>query len=277
MLAGLAAALGAAALFGVASVLQALAARRLPPARGLSAELVLALARDPALLAALALNLAGFALHLAALRLLPLFLAQAAISASLAVTAVLGVRLVGDRLSPRDCAAVAGVCTGLLLLAASAGPAGQERGGATFRLGLVLAVAALAAAGVAAGRHHGTHAAAMLGLVAGLGFALVSIAGRVLPEPGLLAWGQDVAAYVLLASGALAFVLYALALQRGSVTTATAPLVITQTVAPSAVGVLALDDAVRPGWLPWATLGLALAAAGAVALARFESVPPVSR
>ncbi len=73
-------------------------------------------------------------------------------------------------------------------------------------------------------------------------------------------------------SGALAFVLYSLALQRGSVTLATTPMIALQTITPAAVGVVVLYDAVRAGWWPLAVLGFVLSAAGSVVLVRFESV-----
>jgi hypothetical protein len=80
--------------------------------------------------------------------------------------------------------------------------------------------------------------------------------------------------YTLPISGALAFILYSLALQRGSVTLATTPMIALQTITPAAVGVFVLDDAVRAGWWPAAIAGFVLSAAGSVILVRFESVKP---
>jgi len=80
--------------------------------------------------------------------------------------------------------------------------------------------------------------------------------------------------YTLPISGALAFILYSLALQRGSVTLATTPMIALQTITPAAVGVFVLDDAVRAGWWPAAIIGFLLSAAGSVVLVRFESVKP---
>lgn len=63
------------------------------------------------------------------------------------------------------------------------------------------------------------------------------------------------------------------ALQRGSVTTATAGLVIGETLGPAAVGVVWLGDRTRDG-LEWlAVLGFLVAVAGALALARFGEAP----
>src|SRR5436190_7700906 len=110
MAVGLAAALCAAVLFGTAAILQAVASRRVPVSTRVDSSLVLGLLRQPIFIGALALNLLGFAFHLTALRLIPLFLAQSGIAASLAVTAVLAVRVFHDHLHGRDWAAVVGVC-----------------------------------------------------------------------------------------------------------------------------------------------------------------------
>ncbi len=69
-------------------------------------------------------------------------------------------------------------------------------------------------------------------------------------------------------AGVLAMLTYSIALQRGSVTQATAPLVVGETVAPALVGLLLLGDHARPGWGWVAILGFSLSVAGAVSLAR---------
>ena len=76
--------------------------------------------------------------------------------------------------------------------------------------------------------------------------------------------------YALPLSGALAFLLYSLALQRSSVTVATAPMIVVQTAGPAVVGVLLLGDAVRSGWAVGALVGFVLTAVGAITLVRFE-------
>jgi hypothetical protein len=67
---------------------------------------------------------------------------------------------------------------------------------------------------------------------------------------------------------------YASALQRGSVTTATAMMVIGETVLPSLVGVAALGDRTKPGFALVAIAGFSLAVAAALALARFGEPSP---
>jgi len=63
--------------------------------------------------------------------------------------------------------------------------------------------------------------------------------------------------------------LYATALEGGSVTVATAAVVLAETTPPAVVGVLLLGDHTRPGLGGLAVLGFSLAVVCAVALARF--------
>ena len=273
MVLGLAAALGAALAFGVASILQAMAAAVTVGGPGVDPRLLMRLVRRPGFLVAVALNLVGFLLHLYALRALPLFVAQVGVAANVAVTAVLSALVLGTRLGALGWVGMGAVCGGLALVAGAAGPAGQDRGSLVVRLFILIAVVAVAAAGVLADRVAGTPGVVLLGLVAGVGFGLVSVAARLLPSLGVGAVLADAAAYALMAAGAVAFLLYVTALQRGSVTTVTSAMVLTQTAAPALAGVALFGDQVRAGWVPLALLGVVLALAGTSALARFEVVP----
>ena len=270
MLAGLSAALAAAVVFGFAAILQARAVRRLPTSYAESAGALLVLLRQPLFLAAVALNLVGFLLHLVALRLVPLYLAQAGISASLAVAALLAVLTLHERLGPLDWLAVAAVTVGLVLLAGASGDIGAVDASGTFLTWLLAAIVAVAVGGYAVARSRSRVAATLLGFLAGLGFAGSGIAARILPglTPAQL-WDAP-AAYALPVSGGLAFVLYSLALQRGSVTVATAPMIVMQTLTPATVGLAVLGDGVRDGWTAVGVVGFVLTLAGAIALARFE-------
>jgi hypothetical protein len=71
------------------------------------------------------------------------------------------------------------------------------------------------------------------------------------------------------AAGIVSFILFATALEDGSVTVATAMVVIAETTAPAVVGVMFLGDHARPGLGGVAVLGFSLAVVCAVALARF--------
>jgi len=266
-------AVGAMVLFGVAAVLQGLATSRATDADLLDPRLLARLAAERTFQAAIAINVLGFLLHIVALQTLPLFLAQAVIAGSVAVTALLSVRFLHVRLGRRSWGAVGLVVLGLVLLAPTAtegDTVATGTGAAVLLLGVVLALGVLAAAvrGV-----RGAPGAVLLGLLAGAGFGVVAVCARLFPD-----LGPDLVTsplpYVLALAGGTAYLVYSAAMQRGSVTTATASMVITQTVVPAVAG-LFLGDTVRAGLVPVAVVGFALALAGAVALGRFESGSPV--
>ncbi|GAA1613340.1 MULTISPECIES: hypothetical protein [Kribbella] len=259
---GLAGALAAAVAYGLASILQASAAGS---SRDASAANVVA---KPRFVLGMSLDAVGFGVQVAALQVLPLFVVQSALAASLAVTAV-AARVLGVRLGRREWLAVGGVCAGLALLGVSAGSEGTPDVGPGFRIALGIAVVVLALAWVlirlAPRRLHGP----ALGLVAGLGFGVVAISARIIPSLAPAHLITEPAAYTAVAGGALAMLCYASALQRGGVTTATAMLVVGETVFPALVGLLLLGDRARHGYAVVAACGFVLAVAAALMLARF--------
>ncbi|MFF8725386.1 hypothetical protein ACF073_02695 [Streptomyces sp. NPDC015171] len=268
-------ALGAAVCFGTATVLQAMAARAAgaEEGRGGDAALLLRALRQWRYLAGLALDGVGFLLQIAALRSVPIYAVGAALAASLAVTAVVAARLLRVRLSGLEWAAVAVVCAGLALLGLASGTEGERAGPDWLPYALLGAAVGVLLLGGVGGRLSGRSRALLLGLGAGFGFGVVEVAVRLIDSLRPAELLTDPAAYALLIGGGAAFLLLTSALQRGSVTTATAGLVLGETIGPAAVGVFWLGDRTREGlgWL--AALGFAVAVAGALALARFGEAP----
>ncbi|MDO9380252.1 MAG: EamA family transporter [Nocardioidaceae bacterium] len=270
MTVGLVAALAAAALFGVAAVVQARAARDLDGDAGgsIGPQLIRGVVTQPLFLLAVLMNLGGFGLHFLALRALPLFLAQAAISTSLVVTALLAVRTLGERLRSSDWVAIGGVVVGLVMLSLSAGDHATVTPAASTGWYLLVLAAAVVVAALVIDRT-GPHPFA-LGLLAGTLFGTVSIAGRLVPG-SVADLATSPATYALALAGASAFLVYSVALRRGHVARVTAPLVAMQTVLPAAVGLAFLGDSIRSGWVAVACIGLVVTLAGSAALARFEA------
>jgi drug/metabolite transporter (DMT)-like permease len=263
VLLSLAGALAAAFCFGVASVLQAMAARSVPG--GMDARVLVRVVGQWRYVLGLGLDLAGFVAELAALRGLPLFVVQAAVASALAVTALAAAVLLRARLAGREWLAVLGVCLGLALLGASAGEEGPAQARTAFRVGLLATALLLGVLGVAARRT----APPVLGVLAGLGFGVVAITARVLPSLAPADLVRDPGTYALAVAGLVGMLLYAAALRLGAVTVVTAALVLAETVAPALVGVAALGDRTRPGFAAVAVAGFVLALAGALGLARF--------
>ncbi len=272
VLLGLLGAFGSALCFGSASVFQAVAARRAAAGRespGVDPRLLVRALRQGWYLLGLGLDGAGFVLELVALRAVPIYTVGAALASSLAVTAVVASRVLEVSLGRAQWRAVGSVCAGLGLLAVTSGARGGGSGTPALRWGILGAAAVVLVAGAAAGRLPVRYRSAALGLGAGLGFGVVTVAVRLLPvlSPGALA--GDPAGYAVLLGGGTAFLLLTSAFQHGSVTVATAAMVIGETFGPALVGVVALGDRTRPDLAPLAVSGYLLAVAGALALARF--------
>ncbi|MGY3680274.1 drug/metabolite transporter (DMT)-like permease [Streptomyces sp. TE33382] len=276
MLFGMICALGSAVCFGTASVLQAVAARaaaRPGSDAGVDPALLLRAVRQWRYVAGLALDGLGFVLQIVALRSLPIYAVGAALAASLAVTAVVAARLLAVRLTGTEWGAVGVVVAGLGMLGLASGREGDSTGSDALRWSMLgIALGVLLVGAVAGGLPERPRALA-LGLGAGCGFGVVEVAVRLIDDvsPGALV--ANPAVYALLVGGGSAFLLLTSALQRGSVTTATAGMVLGETIGPALVGVIWLGDETRDGlgWL--AVTGFAVAVAGALALARFGEAP----
>lgn len=274
---GLACALGAALAYGCGSVLQAAAAAATRSAERLDPRLLLTLLRGWRYPVGLALDGLGFLLSLVALRTLPLYVVQSVVSGFLAVTALVGVVVLGLRLQRREVAALGAVIVGLALVGLSAAPASARApgsGGQWLLLGVAVALVALA---VPLATVDGRSGAWLLGTVGGLAFGVVAVAARVLAPDGVAAGAllAAPASYALLVAAPLGLTAYAAALQRGSVVEATAPLVVAETLLPAIAGLAWLGDHPRPGWGVLAVVGFVLAVGAAVLLSRFGEIEPV--
>ncbi|MFF3067767.1 hypothetical protein ACFVSN_03510 [Kitasatospora sp. NPDC057904] len=269
MLLGLSTALVATVCFGFGAVFQARGARSAPRADRVRAGLLAALVRSWQFVLGTLLDILGFVLSIVALRSLPLFLVQAVTNASLAVTALAAVWLLGARLRRGDLAGIVAVVLGLTLLGLGSGKEGREYAPSAFHWALLGTTVVMVLLTVVLVRRNGTVAAAGLGLLAGVGFGVTSLAVRVLDAHRLTSVLADPAAYALVLGGLGGYLAYALALQRGTVTAATAAGTVAETFGPALVGVVALGDAARPG-LEWCALaGFAVAVGGTFVLSRF--------
>ncbi|MCX4971971.1 hypothetical protein [Streptomyces sp. NBC_00620] len=278
-------ALGAAVCFGTATVLQAMAAREAASAgggtgdggtgggAGADAALLLRAVRQWRYLVGLALDGVGFLLQIVALRSLPIYAVGAALAASLAVTAVVAARLLHVRLSRVEWGAVGVVCAGLAMLGLASGAEGDRAGSIALKYAMLGTAVGVLLLGAAGGRLPERGRALVLGLGAGFGFGVVEVAVRLVDDLAVGSLLRNPATYALLVGGGAAFLLLTSALQRGSVTVATAGMVVGETVGPAVVGVVWLGDRTREG-LEWlAVLGFVVAVLGALALARFGEAP----
>ncbi|GAA3290637.1 hypothetical protein Dvina_19225 [Dactylosporangium vinaceum] len=268
------AAFASAVLYGVGAALESRGAKVAPQTSAASPYALMHALRQVPFLVGVGLSGLGFAGQFFALRSLPVFVVQAIQAGNLAVTAVAAIPVLRVRLGKRQWTAVATVCIGLAVLASSAATENAARVGLGFRAALLVAAAALTAAGLAAGRLPPRWRAAALGTVAGLGFGIVALAARSLASLTIIGLLLDPAAYALVLGGLVAFGFYTSGLQTGSVTVVTAAVVVSETAVPALIGVLLLGDRTRPGYIPVAVIGFLTAVAGALFLARLGDPRP---
>lgn len=265
MLIGLIAALASAVLFGIAAVWQAMAVRTHEAETRSASSFVGMALTSPLLLLVVAAYLIGFVLHAVAIWSLPLYLAQATISLSMPVTAIVSARRLHEPLGRAGWYAVAAVTGGIALVAAGAGTPGDPSSLWSLPvLAWSLAVLCLVT-GLYLVRRDGHHSMVLLGLVAGCGYAGSAIGVRGIS----VSWSVEVVAVTLAVPtlGVIAFWLYSVSLEGVTVATSTAALILSETFLPAVVGVVILGDGVRRGWWPAVITGFALAVGGAVSLA----------
>lgn len=264
LLLGLVAALAAAGANAGAALLEASAARRATRA----ATVVL----HPMYIGGLALDIGGWVLTVLALRFMPIVAVQAIVAGQVGITVVASHWVFDTPLRRLDLVAAGANLVGLALLVASASVDQDLITPSTAGVvALVVAFVVLLVVSIPVAirsRH-----ALLVSFLSGLAFGGTAVAVRLVDLEGSLA---DMARHVitdpvvwaLLGFAALGLALYTVALARGHVGPVVAVLAVTETLAPGLLGLVALGDGVRPGWIPWFVLGLVLALGGMVVLAR---------
>jgi drug/metabolite transporter (DMT)-like permease len=242
--------------YGVATVLQAVAARR---AAGL------AVLRQRLYLLGLTCDGIAWLASLLALQRLPLFAVQALLAGSLGVTVLLARVFLGVALRTRDWLAIAGVALALVVIAAAAGVQSAQPPPAWFTPTMVASLAVLVVAILVLYR---TGRPLLMAVVAALAFSGAALCARATPvaigwphlvtEP--LAWG-------VVGFGVVGAVGLSRALEGAAVGLVAAVLWVVEVLVPGAVGVLALRDGVRPGWQIAAIIAVVVAVAGCAVLA----------
>jgi drug/metabolite transporter (DMT)-like permease len=256
--------------YGAATVFQAIGAGRTKDTAGAGVDprlLIRVLSQLPFLFG-LGLDILGLVANLVALERLPLFAVQAIMNCSLAVTALLAVPLLKARLTRNDWIAVGAVVAGLIMVGVSAGAESPVHIDRAVHWGVLAAVLLLIAAAFAVVWKFGGNSV-LLAAFAGSLFGAFAICVRILPDLRPTELLTDPAAYAGAAASITAFLFFTTALQRGSVTLATATLVVGETGLPALLGFTVLHDHARPGFGPVALIGFLCAVGGAVALSRF--------
>jgi hypothetical protein len=257
-------------MYGVANLLQSIAAANTTAHATLDPKLLVRLARHRVYLLGLGCQVLGFILAFLARRDLPLFLVQSSVAAGLGVTAVLGVVALKWRLPPAEVALLVLLCFGLAGLVISAEPHPSRPLGLIEIIGLVVTLAGLAVAGFFAARMRGVPASVVLGCLAGIAFGAAAVASRPLANVGSVdEFFGDPLLYLLVAHSIVGQLLLGLAMQRGSTTAAVAAMDAAAAVPAAIIGLLLLGDKITPGREWMAALGFLITLASVIGLTFF--------
>src|SRR3954471_3648918 len=276
---GFALALAAACCYETGYALQAIEARRAPADRALKPSLMAHLLRRPLWLGATALSLLGWPLQILALAHAPLTLVQPVLALGLVLLLILGVRVLGEPVGPREIAAVALIIASVGVFAwAAPREVGEVERGAGLVVALsILAVATVAPYGIGLIRHRQFP---MLLLVASAGAAdgmaafVAKIVAQDATEGALLAvvaWAALVAVVVI-----IGLISESTALQRFAATRVAPTVLVMQIVIPVVLAPLVGGEGWSDTPLGGAVLAAALVAI-AVGAALLASSPAIAR
>ena len=256
--------------YGIANLLQSVAATRTTVHHTFDPGLLLRLAGHRTYLVGLSCQVLGFVLAFLARRDLPLFLVQASVAAGLGVTALLGVLVLKWRLPAAEVALLILLLAGITALVLAAKPAPSRQLGLAGVVGLVVTLGVIGVIGFFAVRLHGAPGSVALGSLAGLAFSAAAVAARPLASAHSFdAFLRDPLLYLLIAHSVVGQLLLGLAMQRGSTTAAVAAMDAAGAVPAAIVGLLLLDDKIWPGreWL--AGVGFLITLAAVLGLTRY--------
>ncbi|MFC6082954.1 DMT family transporter [Sphaerisporangium aureirubrum] len=264
----------AAASNAVASVLQRLAARRVPERVAMRLGLIWALLRSPVWFGGIGALILGFAFQAAALSQGGLALVQPVLISELPFTMILVSRVFGIRLGGRSWLAIGLLTGGLALLLFAASPRPGDGGpdvlgwvmATAGTLATVCALVLVARVTVGAGR------AVAFGVAAGVGFAFTATfikqATMVLEEDvSVLPVTWQV--YAMVVAGLCSLFLLQNALQSGTLVAAQPALTLSDPVASIVYGTTMFGEEIRTGvWILPELTGIALMVCGSCLLAQ---------
>jgi drug/metabolite transporter (DMT)-like permease len=260
-----AAAIGCSLCNGISTVQQKIGADHESRVRSLDVTFLFRLYRNGPYAFGTILELIGYILSLVSLQVLPLFLVQSVIAASIVVTAF-GERLfMHRRLSLQTYLALGIVLVGLILLALSAVSGHAIVSSPTTKLLIELLPIPLAALGLyfIYDLKRKRLSAIILAAIAGLAFGNTSTIGRILIYPHPI-WKiiENPLLLSLVISAVLGQYFFTVSLQRASATKSNAVMIALQTLGPAACGLLFFDDRIRAGFETTVLLGTVLVIVG---------------
>jgi drug/metabolite transporter (DMT)-like permease len=261
------------------TVLQRVAARRVPLGDAFSVRLVRRLVHSRAWLCGIAATVAAAVCQALALTLGSLSLVQPILVTELPFTLVIACAVSRRRLAPIGWAAAVAVAAGLGLGLVAASPSGEPGvvAAGTWVLTLLAAGAVMAVCVLAAlPRPRGKARAALFSSASAIGYAvtatLMKSATDTLSERGVTAFLATWQTYGFFAAGACALFLLANAMEAGPLVASQPALTLGEALVSLALGIVVYGDNVRTGWwlIPEAA-GAVLITWGVVILPRLDT------
>jgi uncharacterized membrane protein len=278
MLLAIGIALGAAALGGWAAVAQQRVASSVPEDAGGFTHLISRIARSPLWLAALVATGAGFLLHAWALDEGNLLAVEPVASTALLFALAIGSWWAHQRLPLGVWGPAILLVVGLAVFLVAGDPTGGETDAPLLRwvVALLVILAIVIVLGVYAFRRRGTRRALPLAFVSGILFGVVAS----LTKAVTLDFGSGITAdltnwklWLLVVSGAAAFLIQQSAFQSGSIPLVLPAASVMPPITAAVVAILVLDssldlDGLRPLWIGLAVVAMV---GGLIAIARVEA------
>ncbi|GAB2864827.1 hypothetical protein [Lentzea nigeriaca] len=250
-------------LYGLGIVAQTVAAQRADRRPGTGLGLLARLAKDRLYLLGFAGQVGGFGFAFLARAELPLYLVQAGSSCAVGLATAFGLLVLKWRVRPLEVGVLVMMAAGLVLLVtASESSVAKDIPtvpGLIF-LGLPLLVI------VFCSRAAQGASSVLVSVLAGTAFAVVAIIGRSVADESLPALLLNTLTWLMIVAALVGQSCLAVALQRGTATSAVAAMDATTVVLTSVVGIGMLGDRITPGW-EWAVgSGMTLVVAGVLVL-----------
>ena len=256
--------------YGIANLLQSMAAARTGHEQRFHPSLLVKLAGHRVYLLGLGCQFGAFLLAFLARRELPLFLVQAAVAAGLGVTALLGVVVLKWRLPAAEVALLGALGVGIAGLIVAAEPAPSRQLGLWAEIALGVVIGGVGLAGFFAVRLRGAPGSVALGSLAGIAFGAAAVASRPLANvDDVHTFVTHPLLYLVIAHSVVGQLLLGLAMQRGSTTAAVAAMDAASAVPAAVIGLVLLGDRIWPGreWL--AAFGFLVTLGAVIGLTRY--------
>lgn len=243
------AALGCSLCNGISTVQQKIGADHSAKSRDFDIFLLLRLFKNAPYLLGTILEIGGYGLSLVALRVLPLFLVQSLIAASVLVTAFGERVFLRKSLGVRTYQSLLIVVLGVILLSVSALSGHATLGNNVARSEVELLPIPILFIGILCIHIRGRVSAFTLAALSGIAFGNTSTIGRILIYPHPL-WNiaLNPMLYSLISSAVLGQYLFIVSLQRTTATRSNAIMIALQTLCPAFFGLLYFGDRIRPGF-----------------------------